>query len=664
MAFGKIPHRRHSAAGSDGKRSSNRTQRAFPGGERDGVIPGYDYRTAERRQTTAQALFEKAKNARTAVETEWTRYNDYYNFIHDVAGEVREYCEERGMPWTPAMCPDPWIMVESQIDPNVPDPEFRGRDDDRDSERAREREYAVKYIIENNDVAHKNTSNERRLLKLGDAFWKAYWDADMRCGPNEGDIAIADVSPESIFPDPSLRCGDLQAGQYLDYVYTMHKVAFWQTYRKRLETLGVGPDELGGGDYVPRESLFDLYSAVDERDDSVQVLEHWFKWPDDDTVEDSDGNRVSVSAGDVGCSIQAGGVELKLIPKYWKRTGKQCKLFPFVHYWRIRDENRFWNRSELYPIMDLVDAEDRKLSMTLLNDSFMANDIILMEEGALADGEELTNEPGATVRVKQNKIGAVARLGGLNPAGDATVLLNYLKEQIERTNRNYETNLGKETSRQTTAAGLAMLREDAGSQSDIKASDRLSGFERLYQLLDWLALEFFDDNRFIYLGADKEKRREEAIAFTYNAGNYAREMPAVYDIKTNEMVREPWEYFPKVDVTVTAGDTVIKGKQATLNALAALTQANVTADNWKLYAAQLEIMDLPDKQEIIDDWRRKFDSGVPAEVVQALGQDPGLLEAVEMALAQNGALQTQPQAIPGGAAITNDVLSHQTGVVM
>lgn len=620
----------------------------------ENVIPGYDYRDAERRQTTATALFEKAKSARTAVETEWTRYNDYYSFIHDVSGEVREFCEERGMPWTPATCPDPWIMVESQIDPNVPDPEFRGRDDDRDSEKAKEREYAVKYILENNDVTHKNTSNERRLLKFGDAFWKAYWDIGMRCGPNEGDIAVADVSPEAIFPDPSLKCGDIQAGQYVDYVYPMHKVTFWQTYRKRLEQLDVGPDELGGEDYMPRESLFDLYSAVDERDDTIQILEHWFKWPTDDTVEDADGKKVRVSAGDVGCSIQAGGIELKLIPKYWKRTGRQCKLFPFVHYWRIRDENRFWNRSELFPILDLVDAEDRKLSMTLLNDSFMANDIILMEEGALADGEELTNEPGATVRVRQGKLGAVARLGGLNETGDATVLLNYLKEQIERTNRNYETNLGKETSRQTTATGLAMLREDAGSQTDIKTADRLSGFERLYQLLDWLALEFYDDNRMIYLGADKEKHRPEAVAFSFDAGNYARTMPAVYDLETGEMVREEWEYFPKVDVTVTAGDTVIRGKQATLNALSVLTQANITADNWRLYAAQLEILDIPEKQEIIDEWKQKFAPVLDPFGGGGMAQTPALGGGV----AQASAGGTGGSA-PAGAAITGELLGQR-----
>ena len=135
------------------------------------VVTGYDYSSRESREVTVQELFHRAKNARTVQESEWTRYNDYYNGIHDVTKETMDFCRENDLPWIPANMPDPWIMVESQIDPTVPEPEFRGRDNDMDSAKARQREFAVKYIIENNRLADMNTRNERRLLKLGDAFW-------------------------------------------------------------------------------------------------------------------------------------------------------------------------------------------------------------------------------------------------------------------------------------------------------------------------------------------------------------------------------------------------------------------------------------------------------------------------------------------------------------
>lgn len=569
------------------------------------VIVGYDYSTAELREETADALFRRAKNARTAVEIEWEKCNDYYNGIHDASKEMVDYCRANDVPWIPANMPDPYILVESQIDPTVPEPEFRGRDKDLDSKKAKQREFAVRYITENNRLSDMNTRNERRLLKLGDAFWKAYWDKDMRCGVNEGDIRIKDIPTEAIFPDPAIRDGGLQDGQYVDYVYTMHKVKFCQVFRRELEKLGLTADDILTEDYVSRTGVFDLTTAVNDVDDTVQVLEHWFRQPIETTVDGE-----TIPAGAVACSILAGGRELRYIPNYWKRTCKQNQLFPFVHYWRIQDENRFWNKSELTPVLDLVDAADRKLAMNILNDTFLANDILLVEDSALADGEELTNEPGAVVHLKQGRMGGVQRLGGLQSIANGSMGVDFFKQQIERASRNYDTNTGKEADRVTTATGLAMMRQDAQSQADIKGADRNAGFERLYELLDWLALEFFDDDRMLFIGADEMKDRK-AQTLEFNADNFWDTMPAVTDPAGN-VVREEWKYFPRVDVTITAGDSIAHGKAQTLQALQALTQSQITPENWQLFAAQLDLVNLPGKQEIIKEWQRRFEPTIPA----------------------------------------------------
>ena len=569
------------------------------------VIVGYDYSSREMREETADALFRRAKNARTAVEIEWERCNDYYNGIHDATKEMVEYCRANDVPWIPANMPDPYILVETQINPNVPEPEFRGRDDDLDSAKAKQREFAVRYIIENNRLSDMNTRNERRLLKLGDAFWKAYWDKDMRCGVNEGDIRIRDIPTEAIFPDPAIRDGGLQDGQYVDYVYTMHKVKFCQVFRHELEKLGLTADDILAEDYVSRTGVFDLTTAINDVDDTVQVLEHWFRQPAEITVDGE-----TIPAGAVACSILAGGRELRYIPNYWKRTCKQNALFPFAHYWRIQDENRFWNKSELFSVLDLVDAADRKLAMNILNDTFLANDILLVEDSALADGEEFTNEPGAVVHLKQGRMGGVQRLGGLQSIANGSMGVDFFKQQIERASRNYDTNTGKEASRVTTATGLAMMRQDAQSQADIKGADRNAGFERLYELLDWLALEFFDDDRMLFIGADELKDRK-AQTLEFNADDFWDTMPAVTDPAGN-VVREEWRYFPRVDVTITAGDSIAHGKAQTLQALQALTQSQITPENWRLFAAQLDLMNLPGKQEIIKEWQRRFEATIPA----------------------------------------------------
>lgn len=594
----------------------------------------YDYTTEEGRVATAEWLFEQAKNERTAVEDGWVRNEGYYNFVHAAAAEMREALEEQGIDWTPAVVPDPFIQVESQLVPEVPQPEFHGRDDDADGEKARRREFAVRYIMEENRINDMNTSNERRLRKLGDAFWKAYWDETMPCGEQSGNIRIKDVSPEDFYPDPTAGREGLEACEYVDYVYTMHKLKFWRLYHDVLEKKGILLEDLLQTQYRVKDGLFEpITSGTLARDDMVQILEHWYRNPCD-TEE--------APAGAIGCTMQAGGVEIKWIPNYWEKTGRQCRLFPFIHYWCIRDETQFWNRSELDPILSLVDAADRQIAIGQLNDAMMANDIVLVEEGALADGSEFTNVPGAQVTVKQGRMGGVARLGGLNNGIQSVSAVNWFLDQIQRTSRNYDSNNGRETARVTTASGLLQLRGDAETQQKLKKADRDAGFCRLYELLDWLALEYFDDDRLLFIGA--KKKGEQPQSLTYNGDDFARRAGVRVDMLTAAVTDEGFDYYPRVDVTVTAGDGLSKNPATTVEVLDKLAASRITADNWELLAAELEYLDIPQKQEIIEGWRRKFAPTVPPEVTQALESDPELLAAVQEAVQANAAA-TEPAAM-------------------
>ena len=562
----------------------------------------YDYSTSEGRVATAEWLFQQAKDERAVREAEWRRYNDYYNFAHDAAREMAEALEDSGLPWTPACVPDPYIMVESQIEPEVPQPEFHGRDDDLDGKKAHERELAVKYLIEENRLGDRNTANERRLRKYGDAFWKAYWDETMPCGDRRGNIRIRDVAVQDIYPDPTAGPEGLQNGEYVFYVYTMHKLKFWRLYHNALERQDKTLDDVvGAAQYREADDILEPYTqSTASRDDVVQVMEFWYRQPFD--FKDKQ-NRL-IRAGSVGCSVQAGGVELRHIPNYWVKLGAQCEEFPFVHYWCIRDETQFWNKSELEAILPLVDAADRELATGLFNDAMTANDVVILEDGALAPGEEFTNIPGAVVRVNQGRAGGIARLGGLSDGVRSLNMVSWLLNQIQRANRNYDSNNGQETARVTTASGLMQLRADAQTQQKIKSADRNAGFCRLYELLDKLALEYFDDDRLLFIGAKQPGGADESVY--YNGANYAMESGALIDPLTGETVRAGQLYYPRVDVTVSVGNSLNRSPAATVSALEKLIATKVTADNWKLLAAELDYLDIPQKQEIVAEWKEKF----------------------------------------------------------
>ena len=140
----------------------------------------------------------------------------------------------------------------------------------------------------------------------------------------------------------------------------------------------------------------------------------------------------------------------------------------------------------------------------------------------------------------------------------------------------------------------------------------------------------------------------------YNSDNYALKTPAVVDPITGETLREEEVYYPRVDVTVTVGQGFQKTPGATVEVLDKLAAIQVTPDNWQLLAAELDYLDIPQKQDIVKSWREKFEPVIPPEVTQALENDPQLLALVEQAVQGSAQQETQemPQETQGPAMET------------
>lgn len=98
---------------------------------------------------------------------------------------------------------------------------------------------------------------------------------------------------------------------------------FAQVFRADLEELGITAEEALGEDYVPRGEIFDMTSALSDTDDTVQVLEHWFRQPVETSVDSE-----TIPAGAVACSVQAGGHELQVYPKLLAAHGRAEHAFP------------------------------------------------------------------------------------------------------------------------------------------------------------------------------------------------------------------------------------------------------------------------------------------------------------------------------------------------
>jgi hypothetical protein len=594
-----------------------------------------DYSTKDSREATVSYLYEQAKMQRQEWVNRAQMHDRYYNGQHDTVAQIAKSCETSGIPWIPAMVTDPYTHVEAMIIPDLPDFEFSGRDTDMDSSKAKQRQYVVKYVLERNRVADMVPAQERRINKGGIAFYKVFFDASIPApySTDGGEIVVVDIDGACIFPDPNAV--DIKDCEYIVYSYPMATRKAARVFREELKSIKRTIWEMGIRGDATDTKIYESGKPSLMIDEMVQIIEHWY-------LDDE---------GEVACSIQINGEEIKHIERYWQATGGVNKRFPFVSIQKISDENNFWGRSILEPIIPTVDAADREMAFGLINDAFMANDIVLEEENVWADGQQPPNQPGARWKVKDGKINNVRRLGGVTSFGQRGQAITFLQDQISRTIGNYDSTMGKEPTRVTTASGIAQLNERADARKNIQQKDRLNGYELLYELIDWTALEFYDDNRVIFIGATDKRvtqihvdRIQQAQAGGIPAEQAVYNMDPkqgsiVFRFNTQKMKVKGTssggeDYYPRVDCVIRAGDGVRNSKAFSLAFLEKLIGVPITPFNYKIVQAMIRMADIPDREEICDFLEEVVGQQRQQMEAQAQAQEAAQQQAVQQQQSQ------------------------------
>ena len=232
----------------------------------------------------------------------------------------------------------------------------------------------------------------------------------------------------------------------------------------------------------------------------------------------------------------------------------------------------------------MIDAADRELTFAQLNAAFCSNDVILAEENAFSDGETPDNSPGAVWKLRPGMMGKVQRLGNLSSTQVSQFNNHTLWQNLmEQTTGNFEVNQGKEPARVTTASGIALMNERAKSRQTLKKAGRTEGFKRLYSLIDYTALEFYEKGRFVERGAD---------GFEFDPDSY----------RSGELSGA----FPAVDIRIHVGDGLNNSKAFTVSAVSSLIGTAITEDNYKFVKAYVDLIGLPMRNEICEYLENKF----------------------------------------------------------
>ena len=514
------------------------------------VYEDFDMSTKESRENQVLSDFGKADADKSQIKVKWDEFKDYYDGECYSKAELIDYAQKFGSDFIPPVLPDARIQVESQIEVVVPTFEFKGREAS-DDDKAEEREDLVNYILYRNEIDVLNYENERPRLTFGDSFIKASFDGNaITQDGTQGEIVLGNPHPFNIFPDPSAY--KIDDCEFFIYAFPMSIRKAKRIYPEA-EWDRITPT----GNAIQTEN----YSEDISLDDTLQIMEYWYK--DEE--------------GDIACSILIEGVEVKWIEKYWLTTKDSGnKSYPFIKFPNVFKSKSFWDDSEIAPIMDLIDAGNRELMTSLLNSMYMGNDIIMADKGAFADGDEPTNEPGSIWNIQPGK--TVRRLGGVTNNSNAIATISFIHEKIQETNGNFATK-GQEPERVTTASGYALLREDRKERATMKNRPRIEAFKRLAKLIDWSALEFYDDERVITIRGDTDE--DEPKEVKYKSSNYKK-----------------GEYFPPVDIIVNSGEGIAHSKVMTLTILENLLKVQITPQNAPFVKIYLDLLDVPNTEKL------------------------------------------------------------------
>ena len=511
---------------------------------------------AGERERRFAKLLEEAKTAKSGISDYWRKMRAYYDGTHETAKQTGEFLSSMDLPWVPASVPDAYLHVESQIEAEAPDFEFSARGE-KDTEKAALRERVVRYVVHGNDLTTKNAVNERRLHLCGSAVWKvAVGMGDF----GDAEILIENPAPDTVFPDPAASTLD-----ECEYVAVCYRMSTARAVRIFADDLARADMSIASVLHAKKGKKH-IFDEVNEVCDTLEITEFWFRQPTDGE-ERVGGVSYTYQAGDIALSILIEGAEVRYVPKFWTKTS--YRKYPFVIYQKIPTEGSIWGKSELEPIIPLIDAADRQLAFAQLNTAFFANDILLYEENAFASDSYPENRPGAIWKLRPGMADKVKRLGGLSAEWTMHYeIADKYRAMMKETLGNFDFLQGDSATQVSTATGLALLGDYAGKRTAAKNICKKAGFERLYRLIDAMAMEVYSEER----------------------------LKAITDI---DMLPDMMDYVPTLDVSIHIGDGISNSRSFTLKALEALCSMDLNAEHYPMVRAYIGALGIPERAELI-----------------------------------------------------------------
>lgn len=503
------------------------------------------------------ALFQKAKKARSKADSEWI---DYYKLFRG-----KQWKEQRPSYRASEVFNIIWQIIQSTV-PIIVDakPKFEYL-----PQEPGDRQFADLM----NDICEADWSKNNWLYQMTEVVYDAtlYGTglSGLRWCPNEDKIIYESTSPFYMFPDPAARSFKQ------DCLFVCHAAPEDITKIKRLfpeYEQFIKPDVV---DFVSDKkvdlstsnigaSIDQIYESIrgnlDSSNQNSEVLVKTFYLEDDEVLEEETENPETGELETISRIKYPGGRKVVIangVVLYNGETGydDDCK-FPYQRFTNYVLPRNFWGISECESLASPQRTFNRLVSYAMDCLLLMGNPIWVVDVGSGVDTDNLVNAPGSIV--EKNPGTEVRREAGVQLQPYVLQLIDKVKEWVDQISGSQDITRGNTPSGVTAAGAIADLQAAAQTRIRLKSKNLDAYLQDLGQAYVSRVLQFYTAPQVFRLtGKDgTEKYFKMSIQKTQDGQGHQALVQNFTDNQLLNPTPEIYQLRGKLDVRVVTGSSL------------------------------------------------------------------------------------------------------------
>lgn len=543
-----------------------------------------------------QPVFEADKRAKKPWDARFDAWESIYDAGRDFQNMDEDYNGASKSPRT--IINFPRMIIESMIDLNIPDPDFKAVSAD-DEDIIDVLKYYVMYVVRSSQpsLEEMNLHNERRVMKLGGAFTKVHWNNNTKKAGHVGEIELSAPHPKDIIPNHgATSIDDMEHYHHPNNRTVNYITRKWknitrdmleqkgQLFREYDEISGSQRITVGDSESGDQEMGLEKYTIIETSylDEDGDLCKFWWS-----------GDLVLLHTPKFYHRRDEDGVSIKASHEY---EGKEADYYipsswDLIYQPFIPRDKCFWGISIMEDIHDINEAI-KKAVYQHEEEHLKGNIHLLVGSQELKIALESSISKVHYVQDPNQNVKEVNMRGNI----DGVAWIEKLKEWMQLLTGATNSALGVRDAGVTSGKQAQVYVEQANFKVALKSAYKASAYKRVYRVIADFSMAFVDEERpFRIKGTPPPSMDPTAQQPKSMYGKFNR--LAMLKDKSGNFV------YPDYDIEINAESGFMKSKSEVFNTLSNLAgQGRFEPNPGNLtFLKLLNKLGVPDLQAVIDE---------------------------------------------------------------